>query len=298
VAHRAGQGDFNARIAIFLMNHKDRFLSTILIGNNICNVGATLVFVALFMQMDAWVPLDLSRIPSPESWFLTPLMVLFGEMLPKSLYRTYSFRLTLRSIPVMGVLYFLFLPFTWLLSLGSVFVKKSERGSSYRTKAREEMVLMAGEGARRGTLFESANIVMENTLRFKDRVLKELVIGMPQWQENHPVLSQAQTVGSARLQVGRDSEVIVFSQETGVPVGVVGVTDLAAANPDSTLVNVASPLPVLYSDMTILNCLRKIGESAPRFFLVKDVEGAGFGVLDKMDLFEAVFSKLTVNYSV
>lgn len=298
VAHRAAKGDLNARVALYLMNHKDRFLTTILIGNNICNVAAALIFAQLFLRLDAYIPLDLHRIPSPESWFLTPVMVLFGEMLPKTLYRTYPFRLTMKSIPVLGVLYLVFFPFSWLFSQVSKLFRRSseaESGITFRTKAREEMVLVAVEGARRGNLFETANQVMENTLNLRDRDVRSIAADLESWKKEHAVYTCSQFITSIGKELARDDdEVVIFSDDFKTPVGYVSLFDMVSLNHEKphSFQDLLKPLPSFRSTMTLLSCLRRMREDSPRYFRILDKDGTPVAILDKMVLFEAAFVKL------
>ncbi|MFP4241474.1 MAG: CNNM domain-containing protein [Chitinispirillaceae bacterium] len=297
VAHRAAKGELNGRVALYLMNHKDRFLSTVLIGNNICNVAAALVFAQFFLMVDTYIPLDLSRIPSPESWFLTPVMVLFAEMLPKTLYRTYPFRLTMKSIPVLGSIYVLFFPLSWLFSqVSKAFRRTSEaEGVTFRTKAREEMVLVAVEGARRGNIFETANQLMENTLNLRERSIRSIAIDLDTWKKTQSVFTLSQKVSdTAKGLTGDDDEVIVFRDDLSEPVGFVSLFDVVLLNSRRvyTFGDIVKPLPYFRSSMTLLSCLRRMKENAPRFFIIREKDETPVAILDKMDLFEAAFVKL------
>ncbi len=297
VGHSAAQGNLNARVALYFMNHKDRLLSTILIGNNICNVAAALIFSQLYLKADQLFPLDLGSIPSPESWFLTPVMVLFGEMIPKTLYRIYPFRLTLRSIPILAILYIMMFPFSWLLSQFSKLIGASEArsGESYRTKVREEMLLVAVEGAKRGTLFETADQVMNNTFRLRDREVLSISSSLDQWKKNHALYTRSQNFSQIGKMISLENDdLVVFSDDLKKPVGYIRLLDLIPLSGKTTVAfgKYVKPLPALRSTMTLLSCLRRIREDSPRYFVILDKDGAIEGILDKMDLFEAAFSKL------
>ena len=176
VEHRAGGGDIVARWALFLIKNKNRLLSAQLIGNNVCVIGASLTFAALFETVDHALSWELSRIPSPESWFLTPFIVLFGEMLPKSLYRLYPFILTMRSVPLLMIVYFVTFPLTVPFFAASGFFRRSEsvKGDSFMTKVREEMVLIALEGTKIGTLFKSADVFIQSILTLNEKRVGKL----------------------------------------------------------------------------------------------------------------------------
>ena len=71
-------GSKKAKTALFIAENYDRTLTTILIGNNIVNIGAssiaTLLFVKLFGPSGAAI----------STAVMTILILIFGEVLPKS----------------------------------------------------------------------------------------------------------------------------------------------------------------------------------------------------------------------
>ncbi len=294
VAHLAGQGNVAARLALYMMSHRERFLTTILIGNNICSVGATISFVNFFVHLDRLVPLGLARIPSPESWFLTPVMVLFGEMLPKTLYRTYPFRLTIKSIPLLSLFYIVVLPFSALFSSLVGLVKKINLSGegSYSFKVREEMVLIAGEGARRGTLIGSADALIKNILKLRELTVVDVAVGFQEWRKDKCCLEESQTVAEAISALGHDEEIVVFNNESGTPEGYTSLLEIATAHTDALVVSVTKKMPQCDASLTLLQFVNIIDQDFPRFSVCIGTDGQQKGIVDKMDIIKFVFGKI------
>ena len=97
VKHNAQKDHIFTQWALFLTNHKEQVLTMLLIGNNISIVLASLSFAYLFSYLDQIISFNLDKVISPETWILSPFLVIFSEMLPKSLFRIYSFRLTMKN---------------------------------------------------------------------------------------------------------------------------------------------------------------------------------------------------------
>jgi CBS domain containing-hemolysin-like protein len=299
VSHAASQGNFSARVALYLMKHRERILTTVLIGNNVCNIGAAFIFIKLFSELDALVPLDLARIPSPESLFLTPVMVLFSEILPKSMYRTYPYLLTMKSVPFLTFFYLLFTPFFLVLGqISRLFLKGADRaGESYNAKVRQEIVLVAVEGAKRGNIFEAADEMLENTLAMKGRRIGALSVTLDEWKNSRPVYNVSQPLSElGRESLGQADEIVVFDDNLAFPAGYISLLDAAPYFSDREnllsvrLSTLLKPLPRLKSSMEVLSCLRRLPQDSPRYSAVysKDTVAA---ILDKMTLFEAAFIK-------
>jgi len=297
VAHAAGQGNFSARLAMRLINHRGQVLSVILVGNNVVNVAAAMVFAALVIEIDKTLSFDLTKIPSPESWFLTPVLIIFGEILPKSLYRTYPFRLTMKFIPALAVFYYLMSPILWVFRLvAKIFGLSGVRGGdSQSVQVREEIILVALEGARRGTIYEGADLLMRNTLGMTGKRIGDISVPLDDWKKNRVVYRESQMLAEfagdrgAPVQV---DEVVVFDDERKAPAGYISLLDAAAhrGNELKTFGSLIKPLPRLKSSMGILSSLRRMPPGAPRYYSVIE-GGAVVGILDKMSVFESAFSK-------
>jgi len=301
VAHASAKGSMSARIAMHLMKYRERVIAMVLIGTNVCSIGAAFIFMKLFTELDAYFPLNLSAIPSPESFFLTPVLVIFSEILPKSLYRIYPYRLTIKSIPFLGFFYLLLTPFFWFFSgVSRIWKREGEESSrdSYSSKVREDIVLVAVEGARRGNLFDSADDMLENTLGMKGKRIGELSVTLDHWKKNNPVYLTTQCLNElCKDTLTQSDETVVFDDGRGLPAGYVSLLDAAfyyAADnskfSEVKLSELVKPLPRFKHSMEILSCLRRLPPDSPRYFAVYR-DDSTVEILDKMVLFEAAFVK-------
>ncbi len=276
------------------MNHKDRLLSTILILNNVCNIGATLSFLMVYNIIDQHVFLDLAQIPSPESWFLTPCLVLFGEILPKSLFRIYPFRLTLKAIPALMICYFFTLPFTWLFSKFVDLFRKEPPGfeESFKAKVREEMVLVALEGSKRGTLMESADILINNVLQLKDKTIKDIITGISEFKKRQQVFTSNQALSSVIKKIPNSDEILVFDEQATNPVGTVSIIDIAIeGNKKRFLSELMKPVRKIEVGQSLLSMLQSIQPDSTEFYLAMDNEKA-VGIVAKSRLYQQIFGSI------
>ncbi len=98
-----------------LKKHLNTFgwtLATILIGNNLVNIGASvLISYILSSLLDS--PLFATLI---SILLMTPIIVIFGEIVPKVLARKYAFGYLKKIVFIMEILNYLFFPFTYPIS--------------------------------------------------------------------------------------------------------------------------------------------------------------------------------------
>lgn len=299
VRYRAGQGDVYARWALYLLKHKERVLSTVLIGNNVCVVMVTLAFVYLFTRLDQAVPFNLEVIPTPETWILSPVLVIFAEMLPKSLFRIYSFRLTIKSIPMLIVLYWAALPVTWIFSLiGKIFRSNREEGKAFAANVRKEMVLLAQEGSKRGTLFEYAKLFIDNILKLKDTTIAVIAQsgnsyfrdGQADTHEKKCISVTDSVSDIIQSDYSFDSDtILVYDKNERRAFGWVSLLDIAKAEKDTKMGDIARPLAELPGEDSLLNCFSRQGSCTDPYYRIIDKNGDTDIILLKHDLFRVVF---------
>jgi len=256
ITNLAIQGNRIAKWGRYLLLRKQRVISAVLIGNNICVVGATLCFQRLWTLASPTTPL--AYIPMPDTILLLPMLVIIGEIVPKSLFRMYSFRLTLPAIPLLYFFYFLFLPFTFTLNL--FLLRKKLDMASQRVFRRREMVLIAAEGSRQGTLTEDFDTIVHNSLFHAKRVIGEIATTVSSSYHQNVTVS---TVAKKWHQLV-DQPFIFVHSDTAQVSGYVHKNQLLSANPDESLGSLCKPIQLIDKALTISEFLQ-IEQSEPLY---------------------------------
>ncbi len=112
-----------ARKAIYIVEHYNKTLSTILIGNNLVNIGTTTICAYIFST--------LIKNPTLANVLNTVIMTLiiltFGEILPKTIAKTDPQKFALRTSGIMYILLKVLTPISWIfIKMQSVATKKSK----------------------------------------------------------------------------------------------------------------------------------------------------------------------------
>ncbi|MBQ3095881.1 MAG: DUF21 domain-containing protein, partial [Clostridia bacterium] len=112
----ADKGNKKARLALSLDEKYDRLISTILIGNNIVNITlssvATVVFVSLLANYG-----DASFGATVSTAVVTVLVLIFGEITPKSLAKDAADPFAMFSAPIINFIMKLLLPLSFIFGL-------------------------------------------------------------------------------------------------------------------------------------------------------------------------------------
>ena len=117
----ANEGKVSARLGRTLQNNRAKVLTTVLVGNNIALVVMENSFSSVLQGLGIIFPAIV------QSLVLTLFVVLFCELLPKSLYRIYSFRLTYQTVPFLSFFYYLIYPISLFFELISKLVSRNKR---------------------------------------------------------------------------------------------------------------------------------------------------------------------------
>lgn len=160
---RAERGEPGPRLLQREIDRQPRLLATLLIGNNIANYAGTLGVAAIMagMGFSEWQAILLNACA------LTPLLFVFGETIPKELFRAEADRLTPRLAPAL-LASRLLATVTLALPLVQAFAGVVQRlaGASPGGIAseRERVAGLLHEGARFGLLSESQTTIAERVL--------------------------------------------------------------------------------------------------------------------------------------
>ena len=155
--------------ALYILNHFEQAISTMLIGTNLCHLFIS-ALVTLFVTR-RW---GLSAVTVRT--ILTTLAVFFaGEMLPKSIAKKYPERLAKACSGSLRVFMTLFYPLSWLLSkIGESAVKLS-RQEPELSVTEDELYDIIEDMTEEGSLDEERGELISSALQFGDLTVESVV---------------------------------------------------------------------------------------------------------------------------
>ncbi len=163
--HREGRP--GAAALYYLKTNPARMLITILIGNNVVNIAASAIATVVATQWFGHMG------PGIAVGVLTILILIFGEITPKSLATRYSERISLVIAPVMYGFMRVIYPLVWLFNRFTNWVQRmtGSKGDPMVTEA--ELISMVEHGAVEGTIEADEREMIErifilNDLRAED----------------------------------------------------------------------------------------------------------------------------------
>ncbi|MBK9517215.1 MAG: HlyC/CorC family transporter [Anaeromyxobacter sp.] len=172
-------GGRRARLLGLWVEHPERVLATLLIGNTLVNVGAGAlagsVAVDLLLGHPSWSEATTVAVATA----VTTVVVLFlGEIIPKTVAKRHPVQVSMAMIPLVQAVTFVMWPISSATTRATSAVVKLFGGGSGATPAvtSEEIEYLIEMGTREGVLDEVKEELLNSVLEFADRVVKEIMI--------------------------------------------------------------------------------------------------------------------------
>ncbi len=162
IKNMANDGDRRARRVMKLLDSYDRLLATVLIGNNIVNISsasiATVLFVSFFKNNGATV----------STVVMTLVVLIFGEITPKSLAKEAADSFALKVAGPVTVLNTLFFPLSFLLIHLKSAVSRLIRVEKSGGITEDELLTLVDEAEQDGGIDSGEKELFHNVIEFTD----------------------------------------------------------------------------------------------------------------------------------
>ena len=168
------EGVSNAAKAISLTEDFDKFLTTVLVGNNLVNIAASTTCAMLFTEQ--LLPGNPGLATVLATIVMTLLILTFGEILPKTLAKRNAERYALKLVNSLSMFVTIFYPLSWAFVKMGNFLTKKEDEDAAPTLTEDELVVMINEIEEEGTLEKTESDLIKSAITFDDTKLSEVYI--------------------------------------------------------------------------------------------------------------------------
>lgn len=158
----AGDGDKKAKDVLEISDNYDNLLSTILVGNNLVNIAissiATVMFLELYPKYGATIATAVA----------TVIVLIFGEISPKSLAKESPERFAMFSAPIIRFFMLILKPINWIFSCWKKLIAKLFNADGIRPITEDELLTMVEEAQTEGGIDEGQSELIQNAIEFND----------------------------------------------------------------------------------------------------------------------------------
>ena len=167
---KADAGDRRAARTLALAEDYDRLLSTILIGNNIVNISASTLGTVLFTKH-----VGTAYGPAVSTIVLTVIILIFGEISPKSLAKEQPEAFAMFSAPILRLLMMILRPLNFLFAQWKRLLSLIFRSSSDSGITEEELITMVDQAETEGGLDQDESELIRSAIEFGDLEVDEIL---------------------------------------------------------------------------------------------------------------------------
>ena len=282
----AEKGDKRAALACSLSEQYDKMLTSILIGNNIVNIAlsslCTLLFIHLLGDGGATVATAMT----------TVVVLVFGEVTPKSLAKESPERFAMFSAPFLRVVMWVLSPFAWLFSQLKKLVGRVVRSGGERPMTQEELLMLVDEVQQEGGLDKDEHELLRSAIEFTDRDAEDIL--------THRVDLEAVPADASPEEVARVfgesrfSRLLVYGTDIDDIVGVIHQSDfyadgLQGGKPLSALM---TPPLFVPKSIRISVLLRLLQRKKAHIAVVTDGYGGTLGIVTMEDILEELVGEI------
>jgi len=283
-------GDKRAKGVLHIVEHFDKTLSTILVGNNVVNIAAASLATVLATRTFG------ARGVAPATAVMTVLVLTFGEILPKSFAKENAERLALAVSRPMLVLMKVLTPVVWpFLKLRSVGRQKEDgQEDESPTMTEEELKYMVEAIQEEGVLEPQESELVQSALDFDEITAQEILtprVDVEALDIAAPSDELLKTVTSVHY-----SRMPVFEETVDNIQGVVRTRDiLEAAMKNGGRVDLArlmTPCMYIHKTMKLSRLLRMFQKNKTHLAVVTDDYGGTLGIVTLEDVLEQLVGEI------
>ena len=284
---RAEDGDASAARVLAMAEKYDKLLSTILIGNNIVNIAAASIGTILFTRA-----LGAERGATMSTIVLTIVVLIFGEVTPKSLAKEMPETVATAVSPMLNLLMVLFTPFTWLFSQWKRLLGHFVHSTEEDTITEGELMTMVSEAENDGELTDRESELIRSAIEFDDVEVEEILtprVDVVAVEDNTSLDEVAQTFAESGY-----SRLPVYHDTIDNIIGVVHEKDfyLARLKKETSLEELVKPTLYTTGSTQISQLLRTLREQHHHLAVVVDEYGGTEGIITLEDILEELVGEI------
>lgn len=284
---KADGGNKRAALALRMVDDYDNLLSTILVGNNIVNLSASSLATILFTE-----GLKLRNGAVISTVVITVVVLIFGEVSPKSLAKEFPETFAMFSAPIMRVLVTVLTPLNLLFRQLKKLLSKVFHGDEDDGITEEELITMVDQAEDEGGLNQHESELIRSAIEFNDMEVDEILtprVDIVAVEDTDSMEEIARTFAESGY-----SRLPVYHEDIDDVVGVIHEKDFHAARyrGKSDVKSIISPMLYTTGNTKISDLLRILQREKAHMVVVVDEYGGTEGLVTLEDIVEELVGEI------
>ena len=273
----------NAKLLQKLKGDSHKLLITILIGNNLVNIGAAAMATATALSVFP------NNGVAVATGVMTFLILIFGEIVPKAFATRYAQQIALFMAPLINVLKNIFYPLVWLFDIiTKVFLPKNAEENPLITEEEVRDIVKLSE--EEGTIKEQEEQMILNIFKLDDTFASDImtprpdILGFKDTKKVREILGEIKKHGFSRIPV--------YSEDLDTIIGILYAKDLLSVNPEDRIKDLLRPAFFVPETKRIDTLLREFKQKKIHLAIVVNEHSTTVGLVTIEDLIEEIVGEI------
>ncbi len=167
----ADEGNKRAALVYKMSENFDRLLTTVLIGNNIVNIASTSIATVFFIDLLR----DQATGSTVSTVVMTVIVLIFGEITPKSIAKEKPEAFAMFSVPFLRVMFIIFIPFIWFFGLWKKMLKAVFKLEGNDAITGDELLNIVEEAEDSGGIDEEESDLIRSAISFSELTAEDIL---------------------------------------------------------------------------------------------------------------------------
>ena len=281
-----------ATVLDIVENHNSKMLSAILIGNNIVNISASALATTLAYHFGGYMV-------SIATAVLTVIILVFGEITPKSVATIQSAKLSLAYIPVIKAFMTIMTPVIFIINLisrGMLFIFRIDPNAKNTAITEDELRTIVDVSHEDGIIESEEKEMIYNVFDLGDAHAKEVMV-----PKVHVTFADVNSTYQELLAIYKEDKFTrlpVYEETTDNIIGTINMKDLLLCedNENFRVRDILREAYFTYEYKNISELLVEMRDASFNIAIVLDEYGETAGIITLEDILEEIVGEIHDEY--
>ncbi len=276
-----------------ILEHYSKMLSTILIGNNLVNIGASSLATTLTIRLwgNAFVGLC--------TGLLTFLVLIFGEIVPKTWANSHADKIALSYSGIIASLMTVLTPVIWIVdNIARTIIRlfHLEADPSESSITEDELRTYVDVSHEEGVIEPEEHVFINNVFDFSDSTAEEIMI--PRIDMTAVSVAASYEEVMALFKKTMYTRIAVYEDAPDNMIGFIHMKDFFFVRDSSRfkIKKILRDVHYTYERKKTSDLLMEMREKATSFAIVLDEYGSAVGMITMEDLLEEIVGEIRDEY--
>ena len=286
IKNLANDGNKKAKEVLELSEKFDKMLSTILVGNNIVNIAMSAIATVLFMELYPVYGATIATV------VITVVVLIFGEISPKSLAKESPEKFAMFSAPFLKFFMALLAPINWIFGCWKKLLAKLFNADGVNPITEDELLTIVEEAETEGGIDTDQSELIQNAIEFND--LEAWDVLTPRVDIKAIEIDETQDeIAELFLSTGF-SRLPVYEDDLDNIVGVLNQKDFHnyIKGTDTPISEYVKPVIFVAGSMKIAQLLKRLQTVKTHIAIIVDEYGGTSGLVTMEDIIEELVGEI------